>query len=232
MKVDICEIRIKLDQMTESIISLVKDRSRYKLNKKVYIKNAIPIKNKKDISFFEFALEGLEKYHASLGRYLFPDQEPLILKFVFQPSVKRIVPESPILKVKIDLAKRIINFYLKFLEKLCFRGDDPLSYGETVWCDAKIVQTLGERINLGKYVAEAKLKENPDLGKIKNRNELEKELRILEREREVLKRAKKIAKKYKLDPKLIEELFKWLMKETLKVEVEYIKKCSTKFQKK
>lgn len=92
--------------------------------------------------------------------------------------------------------------------------------------DVKILQLLKKRINLGKYVAKAKLKENPNLEKIKNEKELEKKLRVPKREKEVLERAKKLAKKYKLDPKVIENLFKWLIKETLKVEVKEIKKSS------
>jgi len=225
----------------------LKDRSRYKLNAKVYQKNALPIKNRKNISFFEFALEGLENYHASLGRYKFPDQHP-----IFHPclttAVKREIPYSLVVKVKIDFGKEIIKFYLNSLKEFCPPGNDSSTYGKTVYCDADIIELLNERINLGRFVAQSKLKTRFFLEKIKpphqkfwcgkgqtptpmhwcggkNRKQLEKKLRNLKREREVIKKAKEIARKYAFPPKIAEEYFKWIVKETIKIEIEYLKKA-------
>ena len=227
-KLNLPELRIKLDQVAERIISRLKDRSRYKLNKKIYIKDAISIKNRRNISFLEFALEGLEKYHDTLGRYNFPDQQPIISKPFSRPPVKRIIPQTPIVKVKINIGKEIIRFYINSLKELCKPGDDPTTYGETAYCDADIIQLLNERINLGKYVAQAKLIFNPSLKGIKNRKKLEKKLRNLGREKEVFKKVKIITKRYGLNPKKVEKFFKWIIKETTKIEIEYLQKCFIK----
>ena len=221
-QISLKELRIKLDQMTERIISRLKDRSRYKLNRKVYQRGGVLIKNKKDLSFFEFALWGLEKYHALLGRYQFPDQYP-IFSYSFSSMVKRKVPSSPIIKVKIDLGKEIIDYYLASLEEFCPPGDDPSTYGETVYCDADICELLHERINLGRYVAQTKLTQL-NLNKIKNKRELEESLRNLKREKEVIKKAQEIAKRYHFPSRVARKYFSWIIKETIKVEIEYLKK--------
>lgn len=227
-ELNLSKLRIKLDQVTERIISRLKDRLRYKLNKKIYIKNAIPIKNRKNISFLEFALEGLEKYHATLGRYNFPDQYPIIIKPFLKPPVKRIIPKTPIVKVKINIGKEIIRFYINFLKEFCKPEDDPASYGETAYCDADIIQFLNERINLGRYVAQAKLQSSSSLKRIKSKKNLEKKLKNLGREKEVIKKVKVIAKRYKLNPKIAEKFFKWAIERTTKIEIEYLQRCSTK----
>jgi len=272
MKLNLEELRIKLNQLTERIISRLKDRSRYKLNAKIYQKNALPIKNRKNISFFKFALEGLENYHASLGRYKFPDQYPISQPRLIT-TIKRKIPFSAIIKVKIDFCEEIIKFYLNSLKKFCPLGNDSSTYGETVYCDADIVELLNERINLGRFVAQSKLKAEFFLEKIsaeggsasggKNKKQLapivkqgllrsfagfnevkmirafkirppwsnghdatlEKKLRNLKREREIIKKAKEIARKYTFPLKITEEYFKWIIKETIKIEIEYLKKA-------
>ncbi len=202
------EVRIKLDQLADKLISRLKDRSRYKLNEPVY-------KKKKGVSFFEHSLKGLEKYHASLGRYDFEDQFPIILK---QTKKKT----KAIKNVKIDIANEIIKFYLKSLNDFCEKGKDPSTFGETVYCDADIIELLHERINLGRYVAQAKIEKNPELKKIKNKKELEEALRNRQREKEVIKKSKEIAKKYHFSPVVAGKYFKWIIETTIKLEVEYI----------
>lgn len=223
MKLNLKELRIKLDQMAERIISRLKDRSRYKLNARVYQKNALLIKNRKNISFFEFALEGLENYHASLGRYKFPDQYPISHPHLMT-AVKREIPSSLVVKVKIDFGKEIIKFYLDSLKKFCPPGNDSSVYGETVYCDADIIELLNERINLGRFIAQVKLKNGFLFQGIKSKKQLEKRLKNLKREKEVIKKAKEIARKYTFPTKIAEEYFKWIIKETIKIEIEYLKK--------
>ncbi len=230
MKSNLKELRIKLDQMTERIISRLKDRLRYKLNNKVYQKNKILIKNRGGISFFEFALEGLEKYHASLGRYKFPDQFPIFSRYFFC-QVKRKTPISSIAKVKINSGREIINFYLNSLKEFCIKGNDHLTYGETVYCDADIIELLNERINLGRYIAQVKLKKNPLLLKIKNFKKLETGLRNLSREKEVLEKAKNTALRYKFPQKIAEKYFYWIIRKTIEVEIEYLKKAAKQGEK-
>ena len=76
--VELGDLRVKLDQMTERVISGLKDRSRLPLNAPVYQPNAVPISGRTDTSLLQFAIEGLESYHASLGRFTYPDQYPVL----------------------------------------------------------------------------------------------------------------------------------------------------------
>lgn len=222
MSLKLEDLRIKLDQMTERIVSRLKDRSRYKLNESVYIKDAIPIEGRTGISFFEFALEGLENYHTMLGRYNFPDQHPLVTDASSSP-VEREVPQSPIKKVKIDIGEDLIKFYIDSLEELCERGEDPSTYGETVYCDSDLIQLLNERINLGRYVAESKLQSDPSIAEVTDDEQLISKLRNSKREEDVVIKAKDIASRYELNPLVVEKYFRWIIGETIKVEVEYLK---------
>ena len=72
--IDLGELRVRLDQMTERIVSRLKDRSRFPLNEVVYRIGGVAIAGRDGVSFLQFALEGLEAYHASLVRYAYPDQ--------------------------------------------------------------------------------------------------------------------------------------------------------------
>lgn len=215
--------------MNEIIVSRLKDRSRFKLNRSLYIPGAIPIAERNDISFLEFALEGLEAYHASLGRYDYPDQYPVFSKILPKSPVKREIPQTPISTVDISLRDDLIGFYISILPELCPSGDDPPSYGETVYLDADILQHLHERINVGRYVAESKLKSNPPIqNTIGNTTSLMTQLKDPEREKAVINQVKETALKYELNSHLIEKVFRWTIDETLKVEIDYLQKSIIK----
>jgi monofunctional chorismate mutase len=222
--VDIDDLRTKLNQMTERIVSRLKDRSRYLLNESVYVQGKISIENKKGISFLEFALEGLENYHASLGRYNFPDQYRLTNVSPFT-AVVREYPISPIMRVDIELKDEIIKFYKKMLEALCTKGDDKTTYGETVYCDADLIVLMHERINVGRFVAESKIQANPSIvNVVNNKGELRQQLKEPIREQAVINYAREIAIRYDLNPNVVESCFRWLIDKTLEVEIDYLRK--------
>jgi chorismate mutase len=225
------ELRIKLDQMAERIISRVKDRSRFPQNPAVYEKDAVEVKGRKGVSFLEFALEGLENYHASLGRFDYPDQTPLVIR-KFSSKAGREVPEAGlgIAKVGISVKEDIFSFYLRFIKKLCPSGEDKTTFGETAYCDADLLELLNERINLGRFVAESKLKSDRSIASAAaggDRGALVAKLRNAAREEEVVAKAKEAAARYGLDGELVGELFKWIVEETIKVEAEYLQKKLT-----
>jgi len=219
------ELRIKLDQMTERIISRFKDRSRYKLNKKVYKKNALSIRGESGISFFEFAIKGLENYHASLGRYNFPDQHPVFAS-VYSSKTEREIPSSSInKKIEINIGEEIIDFYLNSLADFCQKGDNPSTHGETVYCDADIVELLNERINLGRHVVKSKVDQNPSVLDVENKEELKEFLRDHERENMVIKKAAEVAGRYNFPKEVAEKYFRWIIDKTLEIEIEYLEKA-------
>jgi monofunctional chorismate mutase len=221
-KLELTDLRTKLNQMTERIVSRLKDRSRYALNASVYRYEEIPIEGRIGISFFEFALEQLEQYHASLGRYRFPDQYRLTNISPHSP-VQRGFPSSPIRQVDIELKDEIITYYLTLLKDLCNEGDDPTTYGETVYCDADLIVLLHERINIGRFVAESKFQTDTSLRAIiENQDALRARLRKPKREQTVIENAKTIALSYDLNPEVVERCFRWLITKTLEVEIDYL----------
>jgi chorismate mutase len=221
-KLNLHDLRTKINQMTERIVSRLKDRSRYVLNDAVYRRDAIPIEGRTGISFFEFALEQLEQYHASLGRYKFPDQHQLTT-ITLQSPVQRWSPPSPIRQVDIELKDEIIAFYSLILRDLCREGDDPTTYGETVYCDADLIILLHERINIGRFVAESKFQTDPSFSTVvENRAALRARLRQPKREQTVIDNARKIALNYDLNPDVVERCFRWLITKTLEVEIDYL----------
>lgn len=221
-KLNLHDLRTKINQMTERIVSRLKDRSRYVLNDAVYRRDAIPIEGRTGISFFEFALEQLEKYHASLGRYKFPDQHQLTTIALHSP-VQRWSPPSPVRQVDIELTDEITVFYSRLLRDLCREGDDPTTYGETVYCDADLIVLLHERINIGRFVAESKFQTDPSFSTVvENRDALHARLRQPKREQTVIDNARKIALNYDLNPDVVERCFRWLITKTLEVEIAYL----------
>ncbi len=221
-KLNLNDLRTKINQMTGRIVSRLKDRSRYVLNDAVYRRDAIPIEGRSGVSFFEFALEQLEKYHASLGRYKFPDQHQLTNISLHSP-VQRWFPPSPIRQVDIELKDEIIAFYTIMLRDLCREGDDPTTYGETVYCDADLIVLLHERINLGRFVAESKFQTDQSVSTVvENRDALRIRLRNPKREQTVVDNARKIALNYDLKPDVVERCFRWLISKTLEVEIDYL----------
>jgi chorismate mutase len=220
---EIKDLRVKLDQMTERIVSRLKDRSRYRLNESVYKPGAHPKVAGKSISFLEYALEGLENYHASLGRFRHQEQQPFIGHFPPHVHAQRKALQTPIAQAKISVKGDILPFYVAAVMRFCELGEDPNTYGETVYCDADLVLLLNERVNLGRVVAETKMQENPELNIIHDEGELEKELRFPKREQEVLQQARKIAQRYLFPEGIAESFFKWIIDETVKVEVAYVK---------
>jgi monofunctional chorismate mutase len=220
---ELMDLRTKLNQMTERIVSRLKDRSRYALNTSVYRIDEIPIEGRTGISFFEFALEQLEQYHAALGRYRFPDQYRLTNISPHTPVQRELVPTSSIQQVDIELKDEIITYYLTLLHDLCEEGDDPTTYGETVYCDADLIVLLHERINLGRFVAESKLQSDASLQIIaKSQNALRTRLRKPQREQTVIANARKIALSYNLNQDVVEHCFRWLITKTLEVEINYL----------
>jgi len=225
--VELSELRIKLDQMTERVVSLLKDRTRSPLNEAIYQKDGVEIKNRSGISLFEFALEGLENYHASLGRYNYPGQFPIFDSLHPKSSVVRLINEPALREAKIDIKEDLFTFYKGFVKKLCKPGDNPNHYGSTAHIDAQLVELIHERVNLGRYVSEAKVFKDPELYGLTNNPELLLvKLKDRDREESLVNQARKIALSYQLDENITEELFRWMIDKTLFIEIAYLQQVS------
>ena len=221
------ELRVHLDQMTDRIVSRLKDRSRFPLNSEVYQADAVPIRGKSGISFLQFALEGLESYHSSLGRYDFPDQYPLFSEPAPSPFVTRTVSKPAIPRLAISTRDDLLGFYQSLLPRLCRPGDDPNTYGETVYADSDLLVLMNERVNVGRYIAQVKASREPSIfDDIADAARLEARLKDAPRERVLLTSARGVAERYELDPAVVEDVFRWIVSETMQVEIEYLRQVA------
>jgi chorismate mutase len=230
---DLAEIRLVLDQYSETIISRLKDRSRQALNKDAYVPDAVMIKCRQGISFLEFAVEQREIYYASIGRYEFADQTPLIDGLFPIVKVERLVKPQQRIHADIGLRDALMNFYINnVLHKICRHDSEPDNYGVCVDLDTEVLENINARINLGRHVADHKLKENSSLYDLVSQPDLlRKELTRKGREFEVIEKAREIAARYKFDEYVTAELFLWMMERTKDLEVEYIRQktfCESK----
>jgi len=226
---DLSVVRLKLTKMTDRILMRLHDRAGFPLNRPVYEPGAIEIPSRPGISLFAYAIEGLEAYHASLGRYDFPDQFPLSAAGQSgAETTRRTPPAAPSAKVEIHLRADLEAFYTgEVLPRLCAEADDPNSYGETAYCDADLLELLNERINVGRDIALAKVQREPDLlHLLADDTTLAERLTDRAREENVLADAATAAERYSLDPALARFVFRWIIDRTLALEVEYLQRLN------
>ena len=218
---DISELRIRLDQINEQIMSGLKTRSMFPLNSNTFTEIFSDGK-----TWFMYRLKKEQDLDSEYGRYLYYNQSPLIYskRELAKSLVKAAVKVEGVVPVRIDLSARMIDSYKKVLEELCEHKEDRGTYGETTKQDVDNILLYNERvIGLGEQVAGYKMQKNPNLIKIKNPQELRKELVVAEREKEVINKTQTIAKEYGLKNTFaLERFFMELIDITKEAEVEMI----------
>ena len=233
-KIDLIELRIKIDQMNEQIISGLKQRSHYPLNFGVFTKEFIANeKSNSKNTWFLFRLKKEQDIDAQFGRFVYSDQAPMFFKKeeLNNPLIERKAPRiEGLVNIPIDKSKEILKAYQEILTKICIKKEDDDSYGETVKLDVNNVLAINERVlGLGEMVAEYKIESNPKILNQTNKSKIKEMLVVLKREKEVIASAKEIALKYGLTQ--TEEIGKFMKKIidiTTDTEIEYILKKKVK----
>lgn len=222
---DLQQIRSQLSKMTERILMRLHDRAGFPLNRPVYEPGAIRIDGAEGVSLLEYSLRGMEAYHASLGRFDWPDQYPLTGVQPPRSAIARPVTPAERADVPMDIGPELLRYYVEtLLPQLCSAGDDPGTYGETAYIDADLLELLHERINIGRKVALAKAGTDPSLWDLTADPErLAAALRDEKREEAVLADVEERARAYGLDATLARSLFRWIMQVTLDLEVSYLR---------
>ncbi len=222
------ELRIRLDQMTERITSRFKDRSRFPVNGAIYLPDGVPIIDRSGISLFQFAIEGLESYHASLGRFDDSDQHPVLGLNLPPSKVAKRESQSPLHSLDINISDSLLQFYIDLVSKHCKPGDDPHTYGETAYLDADLVQMIHERVNIGRYVADVKGRSDPSIYQIADNEELLlSKLKDRPREEALISKVRNTAQAYDLNPDMVVDAFGWMIDKTLEIEIAYIQQAKT-----
>lgn len=220
---DLTTVRRRLDLLNDQIVIRLKERTRFARNAAVYEPGAIRIAGHHGQSLLDFALAGLEIYHASLGRYVYPDQHPIHSGVPTDTPLERVVSAAEVLP-PIDLSMAdMFRFYESLVPQLAPDGDAPETYGECAYVDADIVIRLHERINMGRYVAHTKVTRDPSLRALMaNPEALRASLVDPQREQEVITGARRLGERYDLNPDIVARVFRWIIEETLNVEVRYL----------
>eukprot|EP00850_Spirogloea_muscicola_P022747 SM000310S11938 [mRNA] locus=s310:126271:127833:+ [translate_table: standard] len=157
-------IRTFLIRQEDSIIFNLIERSQYRYNPPTYDPTLLGIPGFHG-SLLEYLLSETEQLHAKVRRYTSPDEHPffpealppVILQDLEYPQVLHPAAEG------INVNPQIWKMYLTVaLPAITQKGDDG-NYGSAATLDVLCLQALSRRIHYGKFVAEAKFQETPEL---------------------------------------------------------------------
>ncbi|OGV66217.1 MAG: hypothetical protein A2283_06745 [Lentisphaerae bacterium RIFOXYA12_FULL_48_11] len=223
MAAKIDHLRLKLDQMSERIVSGLKDRSRYLVNNGVFLEEFC-----NGMTWFKYRLFREQSLDSEFGRYEFEDQHPLLFKKDQLASPKRPRPHSDlgIVLVPIDNGPEILNMYRDIVGKICQIGETSDNYGEIAKLDVSNVLTLHERIcGFAAKVAEYKIEKEPRTLHF-DPDFLRSYLTDTEREKQVMDYALTLARKEQLpNAEVMPTFFRTIIDKTLDLEVDYILKA-------
>ncbi len=217
-------VRRQLSKMTDRLLFRLQDRAGLPLNLPIYQRDGVPIIDRGGVSLLEFAVEKLEAYHSLLGRYEYPDQYPIMGTDIQASAVRRSVGITAIPRVDITLRDALFAFYPnELLPRLCTPETDPDTFGETAYVDADLLELLHQRINLGRYVARVKAEQDANIMAIAHDSDaLINVLRDPAQEDRVLAAVRNGAAKYGLDGDIAAFVFRWIIEQTIHVEVVYL----------
>jgi len=222
---DLEQVRLQLNKMTDRILMRFHDRSGFPQNPSVYKRGARPDRAGDGQSLLEFALAGMEAYHASLGRFDHPDQFPIMSDQFLDAPARRRPAGVAAPGVRLLTRDDLLAFYVdQVLPRLCPPGDDRNTHGETAYVDADLLQLINERINIGRAVAAAKAASDPSTwDALDDTPALVAKLRDFTRERRVLEDVEERARRYDIAPGVARFIFEWIIEKTIDVEVAYLR---------
>ena len=161
---------MQLLRQEDSIIFGWVKRAAYRRNEAVYQPGSAPTAERGDrphLSLLDWHLEQTELLHAKIRRYTSPDEHaffPSALPAPLLPSLSYSFSNPlPRYADDINLNPAVMHAYLhQVLPAITEEGDDN-NYGSTVLNDVAALQALSKRIHFGKFVAEAKFRQTPQL---------------------------------------------------------------------
>ncbi|WZZ67812.1 chorismate mutase 3, chloroplastic [Brassica napus] len=155
-------IRHSFIRQEDSIIFNLLERAQYRYNANTYDEDAFTMEGFQG-SLVEFMIRETEQLHAKVDRYKSPDEHPFFPQCLPEPVLPPIQYPQVLHHCadSININKKVWNMYFKhILPRLVKPGDDGNS-GSSALCDTMCLQILSKRIHYGKFVAEAKFREDP-----------------------------------------------------------------------
>lgn len=154
-------IRNVLARLEETIIFELIERAQFRLNPVIYKPGAFGPALERE-SLVGYHLREIEKVHARIRRYTSPDEHP------FFPNLPEpILPplayaENPLRPNSVNINPRLRDIYESEIVTLICRPGDDRQYGSSSLCDVTCLQALSKRVHYGKFVAEAKYRQDPE----------------------------------------------------------------------
>lgn len=228
------ELRELIDYLSKNVINSVHERSKLKRNDYLYS----PISIDKKSSFLEYALHKKEAYYASIGRYMHNLEFSITSEEPSEDSIfKGLSLKDKKIAVDIDVPDLLIKYEEKVIKPFCKEGEDNGRAGQIVDIDTNVLQNLHRRIQIGRYVADKKIKKNGELKELLENYSQENDKKIIDmlivkkREDDVILDAQKYSrekfsssfKEEDLDLS-IKNLFRYIIDTTLDLEIKYLKK--------
>ncbi|KAF3338951.1 chorismate mutase 3 [Carex littledalei] len=242
-------IRHSLIRQEDSIIFSLLERAQFAYNADTYNSSAFLMDGFHG-SLVEFMVRETERLHAQVGRYKSPDEHPFFPADLPKPVLPPIKYPEVLHPAagSININKIIWDMYFdNLLPRFAKEGSDG-NCGSTAVCDTMCLQALSKRIHYGKFVAEAKFQESPELYepaiKAQDKDWLMRLLTFELVEQSVLHRVETKATVfgqevtgdgeinfngngatpvYKIEPSLVAELYgTWIMPLTKEVQVKYL----------
>ncbi len=156
-----------------------------------------------------------------------PDQHPLLPEVVAPSPVRRKLDLPRLPAIASPPRDQLIRFYISILPRLCRPGDDPHYYGETAYADADLLARINERVYLGAFVAHTKLEREPHIIRLADQSDaLRAVLRDSRREEDVIRQVREAALRYALSADLMAEVFRWMVEQTLDLEVRFLQQVA------
>ncbi len=219
--IDLIELRMRGDYLTEQILVGLRNRSKFPINLQTF--SEIFFDNK---SWFMYRLKKEQDLDSEFGRYLYNQQSPFMFKEeeLSKPLLKELPSPEGFKGVGVDHSKQIVDLYKKMLYEICAKDDNRATYGETTKIDVGIVLLLNERlVDFAQQVAWTKMSTNSQLSKETDSEKIKEIIVSKERENDVIKNAAILAQKHGLtNIESIKDFTKVLIDFTTQIEIETI----------
>ena len=215
-------IRSGLDLLAHEIVIALKKRTRFPQNQAIY-RPGLVLNSPR--SLLEYHLAQIERVYAELGRYHYLLQESFTDTRQVASIILRDQANNPIQPMASGMLDRVRGYYLEWIMAACPAGSDQDNYGETVTADVGVLLAVMERVNLGKHIAECKLRENRQAFHA-TAGIYDRIIALIakpEREQQVVALAHNLARQYDFRHDHAEAWFRWMIDITIEIEVRYIR---------
>jgi chorismate mutase len=203
-------VGIRQSRLEDTIIFHIIERVQFPLNPTIYIAGGVRIPNS-DLSLADWLLAEQERIQSRIRRYQSPDEHPFFPDVLEEPILQPLSYPRILHPNTVNVNSIIRQKYIEeVLPEACRkygredRGETQENYGSAATCDVMCLQALSRRIHFGKFVAEAKFQQQPDLFvkliKADDRKGIDAAITNAEVEKRVLERLRLKATTYGLDP--------------------------------